>query len=82
MLKHNVKLMDIIPHLDFLMHVKLFIEADDPEEPVFQGTVLDVPWIFLTLELDTDDNGEAISISCEKETDKPYLIIYLKEVNE
>ena len=53
------------------------IEFDGTEESLFEGLVDNIPWWIADMELDTDDNGEAISIHTE-EGKKPVLNIYVK----
>lgn len=73
-----MKLKKILPHLFFLMPAQI-IEYDGKEEEIlFEGLVDNIPWRFAELELDTDANGEAISILQIEGKQDPVLNIYVK----
>lgn len=70
-----MKVIELLRHLHYLEEIRFFFE--DEEEPVFQGSVLDLPWIYADLELNDSENGEAI---CSTVIDgKSYIEIYGKE---
>lgn len=65
----KVALKQILPHIYFCDHVKIYDTTDDDgDELVFEGSVMDVPWTLLNMVLDSDVNGEAIS--CDSHTDE------------
>ena len=73
-----MKLKELLPHLCFLMQVKIVeFNNNKDEEILFTGLVDDVPWRFADMELDTDDNGEAIYIPTENDKE-PILNIYVR----
>jgi hypothetical protein len=73
-----MKLKKILPHLFFLLPVQI-IEYDGKEEEIlFDGLVDNIPWRFGELKLDTDGNGEAISIFQKEGQQEPILNIYVK----
>lgn len=71
-----MKVKELLPHLHFLMSVEIIV-FDGAEESLFKGLVDNIPWWIADMELDTDDNGEAISIHTE-EGEEPVLNIYVK----
>ena len=73
-----MKLKKILPHLFFLMSVQIIEYNNDKEEILFSGLVDNVPWRLGELELDTDGNGEAISILQIEGKQDPVLNIYVK----
>ena len=73
-----MKLKKILPHLFFLMPVQIIEYDNEKEEILFEGLVYDIPWRFAELKLDTDSNGEAISILQIEGKQDPVLNIYVK----
>ena len=71
-----MKVKELLPHLYFLMNVEI-IEYNGTEESLFEGLVDNIPWWIADMELDTDNDGEAISIHAE-EGKEPVLNIYVK----
>ena len=71
-----MKVKELLPYLHFLMRVEI-IEFNDTEESLFEGLVDNIPWWIADMELDADDNEEAISIHSE-EGKEPVLNIYVK----
>lgn len=71
-----MKVKELLPHLYFLMNVEI-IEYNGTEESLFKGLVYDIPWRIADMELDTDNDGEAICIHTE-EGEEPMLNIYVK----
>ena len=55
-----MKLKKILKHIDFLTDIE--IHDSGAEEADWIGSVLKVPWDYAEMHLDTDINGEAISI--------------------
>ena len=55
-----MKLKKILKHIDFLAEIE--IHDSGAEEADWIGSVLKVPWDYAEMRLDTDINGEAISI--------------------
>lgn len=55
-----MKLKKILKHIDFLADIE--IHDSGAEEADWIGSVLKVPWDYAEMRLDTDINGEAISI--------------------
>ena len=72
-----MKLKKILPHLYFLMPVQI-IEYDGKEDILFEGLIHQIPWRFGELKLDTDGNGESISIFQKEGQCEPILNIYVK----
>ena len=73
-----MKLKKILPHLYFLMPIQIIEYNNGNEEILFEGLVDNIPWRFAELELDTDANGEAISIFQKEGQREPILNIYVK----
>ena len=71
-----MKVKELLPHLYFLMNVEI-IEYNGTEESLFEGLVDNIPWRIADMELDTDNDREAISIHAE-EGKEPVLNIYVK----
>ena len=55
-----MKLKKILKHIDFSTEIE--IHDSGAEEADWIGSVLKVPWDYAEMRLDTDINGEAISI--------------------
>ena len=55
-----MKLKKILKHIDFLAEIE--IHDSGAEEADWIRNVLNVPWDYAQMSLDTDNNGEAISI--------------------
>lgn len=73
-----MKLKKILPHLFFLLPVQIIEYDNNKEEILFEGLVDNIPWRFGELKLDTDENGEAISIFQKEGKQDPILNIYVK----
>lgn len=73
-----MKLKKILPHLFFLMPVQIIEYDNKKEEILFEGLIHEIPWRFGELKLDTDINGEAISILLIEDKPDPILNIYVK----
>lgn len=80
-----MKLKEILPNIDFLSYVIIKEYYGDSPEPdiLYKGTIFDIPWSFAKMELDTDADGEAISVGLDKfkkdEGDQPCFIIYVRD---
>lgn len=68
---------ELIKHIDLDTHVILNEMCGDDVIKLFHGVVIDIPWVYLNLKLDTDKNGEAIGVCIIEDT--PYITIYLRE---
>jgi hypothetical protein len=80
-----MKLGEIIKYLDKLSNVVIwqtdvYINKHKPEM-VFEGTIMDIPWIYLDYYLDNSENTEAIE-ACRYENDKSGFIISIREGEE
>ena len=65
-----MKLKKILKHINFLAEIE--IHDSGAEEADWIGGVLNVPWDYAEMRLDTDINGEAISIKDNR------LIIFVR----
>ena len=65
-----MKLKKILKHIDFLAEVEIHDSGADEADWI--GSVLKVPWDYAEMHLDTDINGEAISIKDNR------LVIYVR----
>lgn len=80
-----MKLREVLKHLDFLSYVIIreVYGSDSEPDTLYKGTVFDIPWSFAEMELDSDDDGESISVGLDKfkedEGDQPCFIIYVKD---
>jgi hypothetical protein len=78
-----MKLKDIINYLDKTDQVVVWVEypeyPDEEPEKVFEGFILDIPWIYLDYYLLNDSNGEAISARNYGEGEGSGFIISLLE---
>ena len=80
-----MKLREILPNIDFLSYViiKEYYGNDLEPEVHYKGTIFDIPWSFAEMELDTNEDGEAISVGLDKfredEGDQPCFIIYVRD---
>lgn len=80
-----MKLGEIIKYLDKLSNViiwqtDVYINKDKPEI-VFEGFVMDIPWIYLDYYLDNSGDGEAIE-ACKYVNDKSGFVISIQEGEE
>ena len=80
-----MKLREILSNIDFLSYVIIreCYGNDSEPETLYKGTIFDIPWSFAEMELDTDEDGEAISVGLDKfnhdEGDQPCFIIYVRD---
>ena len=78
-----MKLGDIIKYLDISANVVLWQEdvytgREDNSEKVFEGAIMDIPWIYLDFTLVNEDYYKAIDI-IEVDGKRPAFCIYIKE---
>ena len=73
-----MKLKKVLPQLSFLMPVQIVEYDNGNEETLFEGLIYDIPWQLAESKLDTDNNGEAISILKIEGKQDPVLNIYVK----
>lgn len=75
-----MKLGDIIKYLDMLSNVIIWqtdVHIDKQEdEKIFEGSIMDIPWVYLDYYLDGD---ESISADSFNEAGKNGFIITVKE---
>lgn len=81
-----MKLKTILPHLDKIAKVVLWntgvmINGKIEEEKVFEGIIMDIPWVYLDYFLDSDEEGEAIDVRpvYGSETNRCNFVICIKE---
>lgn len=79
-----MKLGKIIRYLEKMTYVALwqtdaYIGREDNSELVFEGAIMDIPWIYLDFFLDNDIEGEAIDARQFEENGKTGFIISIKE---
>lgn len=79
-----MKLKKVIKYLNTQSYCKIWI--DNEKNPIYEGSVMDIPWHFLDCSLCNDDKGEAIWAGYDEEATNPnyyrsYFAIYLLEEN-
>lgn len=72
-----MKLNDVIKLFDCLINVKIWVK-EDGDESAFEGSLIDIPWIYLDMYIDVDDNGEGFDVYTD-DAGKAILAIYLRE---
>ena len=75
-----MKLKKLLNHIDFSANIKItsYNEKLEEDEELYIGSPLDVPWRVSEMELDTNENYEAVSI--EEDSDgKAYINISVIE---
>ena len=79
-----MKVRDVLKNFDFMGNIKIleFYEDNNDEEVDYSGNVLDCPWGYADMAIDTNDNGEGIFVGIDEGTHEPYLGIYVKEDND
>lgn len=76
-----MKVIEILKNLDYICKVKI-LEAGSgtlSDDVCFEGEVLDVPWCYAEMYVDTTENGEGLFVDIDKESRQPYLGIYVRE---
>lgn len=83
----KLQLKDILPYLEITANVVLYQKDlyttdspvfEDEDYEVFEGYVMDIPWIYLDFYLcEADAEGEAISLFREQKDDKTKLGFYI-----
>lgn len=76
-----MKLKKILKHIDTMINIIIYSCEDGEDEELFHGSVMDVPYKLLDAKLDTDINGEAISlcsIKNEKGSIETFISIFVK----
>ena len=80
-----MKLREVLPNIDFLSYVviKECYGSDLEPETQYKGTIFNIPWSLAEMELDTNADGEAISVGLDKfnneEGNQPCFIIYVRD---
>ena len=78
----KIKLKEILGHIDGTTTIEVCCFENNCEEEYFKGSVWDCPWWVAECYLDTDSEGEAMSIGIDKETKTPVMYIYVKGEGE
>lgn len=78
-----MKLKKVIPYLDWLAKVYLY-DADYEEELLFEGSLMDIPWIYLDWTLVNKNGENAIQVRNPyhnefEEEKNAFLVISIKE---
>lgn len=78
-----MKLGDIIKYLDtsakvILQQTDVYTNREDNSEKVFEGSIMNIPWIYLDFTLDNDDYEQAIDI-IELDGGRSAFYILIKE---
>jgi len=65
-MKKPMKLKKIIKYFDGLSNVIIWLEdeyndEEEPEEPIYEGLVMDIPWYILDFYLSNTEGGESIA---------------------
>ena len=81
-LPKNIKLRKILSHIDGTTPIEVCCFENNSEEEYFKGSVWDCPWWVAECYLDTDSEGEAISIGIDEETKTSVMYIYVKGEGE
>lgn len=73
-----MKLRKVLKHIDFIKNIKILSTDPNGNDCLFyQGAPINVPWVYAEEKLDTNKNGEAISMEVD-EDGEPCMIIWLK----
>ena len=81
-LPKKIKLKEILGHIDGAANIEVYRFENGDEEEYFKGSAWNCPWWVAECYLDTDSEGEAISIGINKETKRPVMYIYVKGEDE
>ena len=81
-LPKKMKLKEILSHIDGATPIKVYRFENNSEEEYFKGSAWNCPWWIAECYLDTDSEGEAISIGIDEETKVSVMYIYVKEEGE
>ena len=75
----KMKLIDVLRFMSF--DVNVIIYGEDDEEPLFKGGARDVPWVFVSCELYSNEDGAIFT--CHETNEYgviiPYVIICIIE---
>ena len=81
-LPKKMKLKEILSHIDGTTPIKVCCFENNSDEEYFKGSAWNCPWCVAECYLDTNSEGEAISIGIDKETQTSIMYIYVKEEDE
>lgn len=81
-LPKKMKLKEILSHIDGTTPIEVYRFENNSEEEYFKGSAWNCPWWVAECYLDTDFEGEAISIGIDKETQTSIMYIYVKGEGE
>lgn len=70
-----MKLKKLLKHISIRENIVIIINNDD--EPIYEGTRLNIPWSLIDLPLDTEKSNE--SIYSDIKNKHSYIKIFLKE---
>lgn len=74
-----MKLIDLLAYIDHLTLARIY-HFDEPDEPVFEGNVMDIPYIWMDCELFRRDEGDWEGIrSYKNENMETGIVIYIKD---
>ena len=78
----DIKLRKVLSHIDGATPIEVCRFENGGEEEYFKGSAWNCPWWVAECYLDTDSEGEAISIGINEETKASVMYIYVKEEGE
>ena len=81
-LPKKMKLKEILIHIDGTTPIEVCCFENNSEEEYFKGSAWNCPWWVAECYLDTDFEGEAISIGIDEETKTSVMYIYVKGEGE
>ena len=81
-LPKKMKLKEILSHIDGTTPIEVCRFENNSEEEYFKGTAWNCPWWVAECYLDTDSEGEAISIGIDEEAKTSIMYIYVKGEDE
>ena len=81
-LPKKMKLEEILSHIDGVTSIEVCCFENNSEEEYFKGSVWNCPWWVAECYLDTNSEGEAISIGIDEETKASVMYIYVKGEGE
>lgn len=73
-----MKLIDLLKYMDPMTKMTIYID-DEPEDPTFEGYVMDIPYYLLDCKLYKRDEGDDWEgIRAYKKDDNVGLVIYIR----
>ena len=78
-MRKPMKLKKILPLIDFIAEVRIYLADEDPDTPAYEGTIYETPYYLTTAYINSGTNNFEPIETYLTENNKPGIQIYVTE---